>query len=123
MSRRLLPAMSVRLIPSNGTYDRIFVKQPHDHEVAGPAGLIGEIVFQLAVCIDRLGQIGVVERRVSAHVHFHAGRAIEQGDNPLAYLGFERGLIEFLRLRLAGHDQARGIRSGGFHGLSGEENE
>ena len=48
--------------------------------------------------------------------------AIEQAVDFVADCGFESGSVEVLRLRLAGHDQARGVGNGGLERLAGKEN-
>jgi hypothetical protein len=97
------------------------IEQPDHDDVSRSAGLIGEIVLEVAVRIDRIAHADIAERRKGLHVDKNAILAIEQPEDFRAYRVLECGLVEALGLRLAGHDQPGGVGGGGLQGLAGEE--
>ena len=99
------------------------VEQAHHHDLTRPARLVGEVVVQDAVGPDRVWQADRRKRAERLDVDRHAVGAVEQSVDFRAYGLLERRLIHALLLRLAGHDQPRGITRRGFQRLAREKHD
>src|SRR3954452_22533488 len=106
-----------------GDVDGILIKQAHNDDVTGNAGLILKIVLKVALRIDRARHRDAGERGKLPHIDVDAVLTVEQSVNLCAHRIFEGSGIEALGLRLARHDQARGIGGGRLERLPCEEDD